>query len=417
MGTTDGIGTGLPWVDAIAASFPFHAFDEFHAVTLPVLVGEHGHLVVDDLGDAPPITFRCTDTGRAYTWTPSADGLEVRPGDDADAPVVVELSESTFAEWIPELLTANGALRTGRAAMVRGAESDWARWEPAFRSLTTGRPIYSPAVWDSLIDRDGAPLDLGRRFTVDDDVDEMRHFLRTAGYLHLTRVFDADEIARLGAEVARAAARTELGDPFSWWSVNASGEEVVTRINYVGRHSEVVQQFSFDPRLQHYAQLATDEPMRVCDDRLDGPMTFIKNSNVVKGAGDLVWHVDDGIGGHPVMCPLIQTGVQLDHANAENGQLLALAGSHRYTKHWLAWGQEGDLPVVAFVTEPGDLTVHYGDTMHTTPAPTGPNAGRRVLYYKFATPKTFDWVPAGCHYNDALFSVQDGKVSHRAAYE
>jgi hypothetical protein len=40
-----------------------------------------------------------------------------------------------------------------------------------------------------------------------------------------------------------------------------------------------------------------------------------------------------------------------------------------------------------------------------------------VLYYKFATAKTFDWVPAGCHYNDALFSVQDGKVSHRAAYE
>ena len=156
--------------------------------------------------------------------------------------------------------------------------------------------------------------------------------------------------------------------------------------------------------------------MRVCNDRLDGPMVFIKNANVVKGNGDLGWHIDDGIGGHPVMCPLIQAGIQLDQANAANGQLILLAGSHRYTKHWIAWGEEGDLPAVALETEPGDITLHYGDTMHTTPPPTAPDAGRRALYYKFAEPKTFDWVPAGCHYNDALFRADsDGRVANRAA--
>ena len=41
--------------------------------------------------------------------------------------------------------------------------------------------------------------------------------------------------------------------------------------------------------------------------------------------------------------------------------------------------------------------------MHTTPPPLSNDAGRRVLYYKFAEPKTFDWIPAGCHYNDVLF--------------
>jgi hypothetical protein len=30
-------------------------------------------------------------------------------------------------------------------------------------------------------------------------------------------------------------------------------------------------------------------------------------------------------------------------------------------------------------------------------------AGRSALYYKFAEPKTFEWIPAHCHYNDALF--------------
>ncbi|OOK83555.1 hypothetical protein BZL29_0874 [Mycobacterium kansasii] len=60
--------------------------------------------------------------------------------------------------------------------------------------------------------------------------------------------------------------------------------------------------------------------------------------------------------------------------------------------------------------------MHYGDTMHSTPPPTGANAGRRVLYYKFAEEKTFHFVPSGCHYNDALFRTDSsGKVPTRAA--
>ena len=43
------------------------------------------------------------------------------------------------------------------------------------------------------------------------------------------------------------------------------------------------------------------------------------------------------------MCPLMQAGIQLDPANAANGQLQLLAGSHRYAKHWVARGEEGDL--------------------------------------------------------------------------
>ena len=73
------------------------------------------------------------------------------------------------------------------------------------------------------------------------------------------------------------------------------------------------------------------------------------------------------------------------------------------------------MPVVALETEPGDLTLHYGDTMHTTPPPLSDDAGRRVLYYKFAEPKTFEWIPAGCHYNDVLFRPDaSGRVSTRA---
>lgn len=409
---TDVVGTGLPWVEAIADSFPAHSFDAFHREELPRLVAARGALVVDDLLGAPPVAFRIDD-GATFTWRTTPAGVEAVEG-DADAAVLVELSEATFSEFLHELLTATGAVQTGRARVTRGDLAGWQRWEPAIRALTTGRPIYGVAVWDALVDRDGNPLDLRRAFTVDDDREEMGHFLEVAGYLHVKAVFTGDEVARIGAEVEHARSLTTPGDPFSWWSINADGDEVVTRINYLGRHSEAIDALCFDPRLLHYAHLASPD-MRVCNDRLDGPMVFVKNSNVVKGNGDLGWHVDDGIGGHPVMCPLIQAGVQLDHASPANGQLLVLAGSHRYAKHWLKWGDESGLPVVAIETEPGDLTLHFGDTMHTTPPPTADDAGRRALYFKFSEPHTFEWVPAGCHYNDALFRPDpDGRVASRA---
>jgi Phytanoyl-CoA dioxygenase (PhyH) len=409
---TDVVGTGLPWVEAIAEAFEPHDFVTFHQSELPALSARHGHLVIADLAGVPSLAFR-TDDGTAFTWVASEGGVHVVEG-DAEAATVVELSERTFSEFMAELLTASGAVRTGRARVARGALGGWQRWEPAIQSLCSGREIYTAAVWETLVNRVGDPLDLHHAFAADDDVDEMRHFLDRAGYLHIKAVFTAEEVERYSAEVHQARSNTMPGDPFSWWSVNADGDEVVTRINYLGRHSQVLQELSHDPRLLRFARLAGPH-LRVCDDRLDGPMVFIKHANVVQGNGDLTWHVDDGIGGHPVMCPLIQNGIQLDHANPANGQLLVLAGSHRYTKHWIAWGEEHDLPAVALETEPGDLTVHYGDTMHTTPPPTADGAGRRALYYKFAEPKTFEWIPADCHYNDVLFrSDPEGRAASRA---
>jgi hypothetical protein len=408
---TDVAGAGLPWVEAIAQSFEPYSFEAFHRAELRALAAEHGHLVVEDLQAASPLAFQAE--GVTFTWVPSQRGAEVIEG-DAGAVTLIELSERTFSEFLHGLLTASGAVSTGRAHVTRGELSGWQRWEPAIQSLLSGRAIYGSAVRQTLVDPAGRSLDLHYAYQADDDVEEMRYFFDRTGYLHIKQIFTPGEVARFGAEVEHVRALTKPGDPFSWWSINSDGEEVVTRINYLGRHSTVLDELCFDPRLLRFAQLAGEE-LRVCDDRLDGPMVFIKNSNVVKGNGDLGWHVDDGIGGHPVMCPLIQAGIQLDHATAANGQLLVLAGSHRYAKHWYAWGEEADLPVVALETEPGDLTLHYGDTMHSTPPPTTGGAGRRALYFKFAEPKTFEWVPAGCHYNDALFRADpEGRVASRA---
>ena len=191
---TDVVGTGLPWVEAIAESFEPHDFVTFHQTELPALSARNGHLVVADLRGVAPLAFR-TDDGTSFTWVASDSGVRVVEG-DAEAATIVELSERTFSEFINELLTASGAVRTGRARVARGALSGWQRWEPAIQSLCSGREIYGAAVRETLVDRAGDPLDLHRAFAAHDDVDEMRHFLDRAGYLHIKAVFTAEEVER-----------------------------------------------------------------------------------------------------------------------------------------------------------------------------------------------------------------------------
>ena len=393
------VSSRMEWPSAIVESFEPYSFVNFHREQLPSIVARRGHLVVADLRGAPPLAFRCD--GTTFTWVASERGVEVCEG-DADAATVVELSEDTFSELLHELLTPLGAELTGRAQIARGDLAGWRRWEPAIQSLCTGLEIYGPQVQQTLVDRAGASLDLHRGFSVDDDVDEMRHYFEVAGFLHMKAVFTHDELDRYRAEVESARHQTTPDDPMSWWSLNADGEKVVSRINYLGRHSSLLGELSHSPRLLRLARLAGPD-LKVCDDRLDGPMVFIKNGNLVEGNGDLAWHIDPTLGGRPIISPFIQIGIQLDHANAANGQLLLLAGSHRYNKHGLVWGEESDLPVVALETEPGDITIHDSCALHTTPPPTAADAGRRVLYYKFAEPQMFDWIPSGYHYNDGLF--------------
>src|SRR5262245_61962324 len=148
---TDVVGTGLPWVEAVARSFPPYSFSDFHRNALPTLVARHGALVVDDLRGVGSLGFRIDD-GTAFTWRASDRGADVIEG-DAAATTVIALSEATFSEFLHELLTASGAVRTGRARVERGALEGWQRWEPAIQSLYSGREIYGPAVWATLVDR------------------------------------------------------------------------------------------------------------------------------------------------------------------------------------------------------------------------------------------------------------------------
>jgi hypothetical protein len=71
------------------------------------------------------------------------------------------------------------------------------------------------------------------------------------------------------------------------------------------------------------------------------------------------------------------------------------------------------LPVVALSTEPGDVTVHFGHTLHAAPPPSDPgSAGRRALYLSYVPPLTFSMIGPGQSYNDVLFTRAGGHVQH-----
>ena len=195
--------------------FPALDFDDYHRRVLPARCRSGaGRAAARDVRGARPIAFLLTD-GRAYRLTPGADAIAVEPG--AEAPTVVELDPRSWSDFVHELHTAAGLLYGGRIRFVRGEPSDLERWEPALRALFSGRPIFDPERCD-FRDCAGAPLDLHRRFTLDDADDELRHFLDQTGYLLVERVFARDELARIAAAADRVQATARPGDARSWWA-------------------------------------------------------------------------------------------------------------------------------------------------------------------------------------------------------
>jgi len=149
----------------------------------------------------------------------------------------------------------------------------------------------------------------------------------------------------------------------------------------------------------------TGEELRPADDRIDGLAAVIKNPGAVEGLSDLPWHRDCGLGGHPVLCPGLNVGVQLDHANAANGQLHILAGSHWHSTPPIGPDDERRWPVVAIDTEPGDVTAHFSHVFHAAPPPSSPTAGRRAMYVTYVTDRVFETIPEGSGYNDVVLQT------------
>ncbi len=368
------------------------SFAEFHAAlkTDPRLA---------DLGSAVPegasFAFQLGD-GSAATYRRDGENIEVVDG--ANAGCIVATDAAAWADFAAQISGMISLLLTEQATLAKGSFNEMAAWDAALKHLYFDHPIYVPP---------DVPFAPPRRFTLEDSDAEMAAALDAYGFLHVANVFTADEIDTMRADVEVAKAKAAPDDGRSWWATLADGSEVCCRVNYLSDQSAKIDSLTTDERVLRVGALPGVG--LVCQDRnSDGHSVVIKYHNVTKGLADLPWHTDCGNGGHDLLCPGMNVGVQLDAANAETGQVHFLPGS---TNTALVGGRpQRDWQTFAIDTQPGDLTVHMGHTWHVAPPPTSAGPGRRAVYLSFHRPELSERLGPYEAYNDVLFRGGSGRI-------
>ncbi len=297
----------------------------------------------------------------------------------ADQALVVSMDQATFADLLADASSTFGMQMTGKAAIRAGQVDDFVAWEPVLRCLLDGRPVYEPGTI-AFVDRDGAPLDLHRSFTLDDDPADIGHFLAEAGFLHLEAVFTDDEMAAVSAEHDDAIRNAARDDGASWWARTEQDGWYPARILGFNQQSPTLRSLVRDDRFTRIGTFTDDEFQLRDPDGGDSAEGLLKKVGVVEGISDVSWHKDCSMGGHSRRCCGLTVGISVTGAEQNNGELGAIAGSHR--ANVVPLGCEGlDLPRVPLPTRTGDVTVHCSCTLHMSRPPV--TTERRVVYTGF----------------------------------
>jgi hypothetical protein len=355
----------------------------FFTETLPGLWQTCAGLVTPWLQFKAPgdLSLECEDSVWSLGYQ---DGkLHIQPR-VSDSGLHIRLSADDFSGLVNDLYTPMTFYTGGSLDIPRGELGDFLDWWLVLRGLLDQRPVHVPGALE-FADREGEPLDLSRSFQLDDPVDEMRHFLETAGFLHLKGVFTGDEMARISRDMDESLDSYHEGDGHSWWASTADGERRLVRMQAFDTHSATTAALLDDPR---FAQLGNIAGVGHTHEGLKGNAieALIKPLNVVQGLSDLPWHKDCSLGRHSYDCCKLTAGISVTGAGADSGQLRVIAGSHRVLM-WpalISGPEQHGLPEIDLATGTGDVTLHLSCTLHMAQAPTARE--RRVMYTSFKLP-------------------------------
>jgi hypothetical protein len=323
--------------------------------------------------------------GRTVTLV-DRDGVLVAEEGDANADAVAALDASALSELVQDRKSAMGLAMNAQVKMRRGRLDTWIGWEPVFRALFDARPVHEAGAVD-FRQRDGAPLDLTKSFTLDDDHAEISHFLHEAGFLHVENVFAEEEMNAVSADLDAALAGCRKDDGASWWATDRDGADHPVRVLWFHEQSDALSKLLHDDRLQWLSHLTGDE----YDGRTMGAEGLIKPIGITKGLSDLPWHKDCGQGMHAYMCSGMTVGISVTGADKDSGALGVVPGTHRANCQSSGIDPSLDLQPLKLETKTGDLTVHCSDTLHRAHPPK--TRARKVVYTGFRMkPKAGDVV-------------------------
>ncbi len=394
----------------LPAGFEPYDFDDFHRRILPArLAAGNGALAFADASRIGPIAFQVGD--RSWTYLPRDGGIALREG-DSEAQTVVGLDLLFWQGLAHDLESAPGLLYPGRARKVRGDLMRFVRWEPALRAMFHGRPLFDPDRAE-LPGFHGGALDPLQCFTLDDDPEEMAHYLRTAGFLRARGVFDAEEVERFRGHASRLRAEALEGDRKSWWAKDAEGNALCCRVTRGGAEPELAA-LPVDPRLVKLVSLADGDLAPRGAHLEEGVSILWKTPGMTEGLSDLPWHRDCGMGGHATMCPLLIATINLEEGTPEAGELRVLPGSHAASYPFIDARDPKAPRGFSLGTGPGDVSLHYGDIMHAAPPPSRKEGPHRIsVLTAYVKPGVRHHRGEGA-YNDVLLDREDGQVEHLA---
>lgn len=355
-----------------------HFEDAHHRLLLDRLAAGASKALAEQVSDLPPLAFR-VPTGTAFTYRERNQALVIEEGID-DAAVLVEISDQDWAGLWDASESVFGLLIASRIKIAQGSPGDLVQWEHALRALYEDLPLYDPSL--PLIDSNGKEIDPTTTFHPDDDPIQMSEFLGLTGYILVRSVLTSSEVADLNDAADDAYARaikSPIEDPKSWWSKNAAGDDILTRV-LDGESDPRMEPLPTDPRLLALVDLSEFDLEAT---RSNGISILYKKSGLTfDGKADQPWHRDCGLGGHRFMCPLMNGSLFLSPATRESGELRFLPGSWRTAGRRLDvqnWDQG-----TSVTADPGDFSLHYGDGLHAGTPPTSDEGPfRRSLVFEY----------------------------------
>jgi hypothetical protein len=354
--------------------------DEIFDALIPHALSHNAELAARGLvyKKLPPLTLNAD--GRSVTLRERRGALRIEAGDASDA-AAVNIDSDALSDLVQDWATTMGLAMTSRVKMTRGSFEHWIGWEPVFRALFDGRPVHEAGAI-TLIDQRGGTLDLSRSFTLDDDRDEISHFLHQAGFLHLRGVFTESEMAAVSADLDAALARARPDDGASWWAGDSKGVQQAVRVLFFHEQSAALSELLKDDRLGWLSRLTGDN-FDGGSERTGwmGAEGLVKPLDIKTGLSDLPWHKDCGQGRHSYYCNSLTIGISVTGADERSGALGVVPGSHRANVQTAGKDDSLDLPAIKLVTQTGDLTVHCSDTLHRAYPPI--ERPRKVVYTGF----------------------------------
>ncbi len=341
---------------------------------LPDAIAVHGELAGRGVAYKQLPAVGLVVDGRGVTLFEAGGELRMRSGTEG-AGVVAVLAEGALSDLVQDVQSTMGLAMTAEVKLIEGNISTWIAWEPALRALLDGRKVHESGDV-TFVDLDGRALDLDRVFTINDDREEVAHFLEQAGFLHIRGVFEEHEMAAVGADIDEWIARATPDDGASWWAETADGASQAVRVLFFYDKSAALRELVHDARYQWIGSLTGG-----CHVHRGGGEGLVKPLGIVRGLSDLPWHKDCGQGKHSYSCSGLTCGISVTGADRVSGALGVIPGSHR--ANTMATGRDPSLDLRPRMLETltGDVTVHCSDTLHRAHPPI--ERPRQVVYSGF----------------------------------